>query len=289
MYGKIFESIYKGTLYGQWEALITFQQMIVLCDSDGVIDMTPPAISAITSIPLNIIEKGIEVLENPDPYSRTPDHEGRRIERLDDHRPWGWRIVNHEKYRDMTDYDTIKEQNRERQRRRREKLKEVGESNVTSRDSHAPSRHTDTDTNTDTNTKKSLGGSDAPPKNSYTPEFETAWKQYPPRSGSNDKRKAFKAWTARIKAGQAIRDMIDGTARYARYCESSGKTGTEFVMQAATFYGPADPPHFRQQWAIPPPTPKTDSDWIAKGQAMGIHARPGESMREFMERVRHAH
>lgn len=38
-------------------------------------------------------------MEQPDPYSRTEGEEGRRIVRLDDHRPWGWRIVNHEKYR----------------------------------------------------------------------------------------------------------------------------------------------------------------------------------------------
>ena len=48
MYGKIFESIYDGSLYGQWEAIVTMQQLIVLADADGVIDMTPPAISGKT-------------------------------------------------------------------------------------------------------------------------------------------------------------------------------------------------------------------------------------------------
>ena len=62
MYGKIFESMYDGTLYGQWEALITFQQMIVLADKEGFIEITPPALSARTGIPLEIIQKGIEIL-----------------------------------------------------------------------------------------------------------------------------------------------------------------------------------------------------------------------------------
>jgi len=35
--------MYEGTLYGQWEAIITFQQLIVLATEDGIIDMTPPA------------------------------------------------------------------------------------------------------------------------------------------------------------------------------------------------------------------------------------------------------
>ena len=98
MYGKIFDSMYEGTLYGHWQAIVTLQQMVVLCNSEGVVDMTPQAISARTSIPLNIIEKGIQDLSEPDRYSRTPGEEGRRIVTLDAHRPWGWVIVNYAKY-----------------------------------------------------------------------------------------------------------------------------------------------------------------------------------------------
>ena len=98
MYGKLFESMYDGTLVEDWRALITFQQMIVLCDPDGIVDVTPAALSRRTGIPIEHIEKGIGILEGEDPYSRTPDSDGRRIVRLDDHRQWGWYIVNHKKY-----------------------------------------------------------------------------------------------------------------------------------------------------------------------------------------------
>lgn len=87
--------MYDGTLAENWQALITFQQMIILCDDSGVIDLTPSAISRRTGIPIEHIEAGIKTLESDDPYSRTPDENGRRIVRLDDHRPWGWRIVNY--------------------------------------------------------------------------------------------------------------------------------------------------------------------------------------------------
>ena len=159
MYGKIFDSMYDGTLYGQWEAIVTFQQLIVLCDADGTVDMTPPAIAARTSIPLEIITKGLEILSKPDPYSRTPGSEGRRIELIDDHRPWGWTLVNHSKYKMLIDAETVREQNRERQRKHRESTAAVT-SNAPSRSvtpsnaSNAPSRHTDTDTDTDTKTLK---------------------------------------------------------------------------------------------------------------------------------------
>jgi hypothetical protein len=101
MYGKIFQQMYDGTLgtNGPWEALVTFQQLIVLADKDGVVDLTIPAIVRRTTIPQHIIEKGIAVLLLPDPDSRTPDDEGRRITLLSEHRSWGWKIVNYAKYR----------------------------------------------------------------------------------------------------------------------------------------------------------------------------------------------
>ena len=144
MYGKIFDSIYDGTLVEDWRALITFQQMIVLCDADGIIDMTPSAISRRTSIPIEHIKAGIEILEKPDEWSRTPDEDGCRIKRLDDHKPWGWYLVNHNKYKSLQDADTVREQNRIRKQRQRERDKQSR--NVT--DGHGQSRHTDIDTNT---------------------------------------------------------------------------------------------------------------------------------------------
>lgn len=73
--------MYDGTISANWQGLVTFQQMIVLCDADGVIDMTPPALSRRTGIPLEIIEKGIEFLESK-----------KIISNLYRHTPNGWVI-----------------------------------------------------------------------------------------------------------------------------------------------------------------------------------------------------
>jgi hypothetical protein len=99
MYGKLFSSMFRGSLYGKWQAIVTFQQMIILADQEGTVDFTPEALSATTSIPLDILQEGIRLLELPDPATRTPDEEGRRIVRLSEDRPWGWRIVNYLHYR----------------------------------------------------------------------------------------------------------------------------------------------------------------------------------------------
>lgn len=103
MYAKVFSQIYDGTLCtkGPWQALVTFQQMLVLADQDGNVDMTAGAIARRTTIPLEIIETGIQVLMAPDPESRTPTAEGRRIVPLSEDRSWGWQVVNYKHYRDM--------------------------------------------------------------------------------------------------------------------------------------------------------------------------------------------
>jgi len=137
--------MYRGTLYGHWEAIITMQQLIVLADADGIVDMTPQAIAAHTSIPLDIITKGISKLEETDPYSRTPGEDGRRIVLIDEHKPWGWQLVNYQKYKHLKDSDEVREQTRERVKRFREKR------NAEKRDvtlGNAEKRYTDTDTDT---------------------------------------------------------------------------------------------------------------------------------------------
>lgn len=103
MYAKIFAQIYDGTLctHGPWEALVTFQQLLILADQHGVVDLTAGAISRRTTIPTEIITQGIAALLLPDPESRTPTEEGRRIVPLSEGRSWGWRIVNYKHYREL--------------------------------------------------------------------------------------------------------------------------------------------------------------------------------------------
>lgn len=115
VFGKIFASMYEGSLCvkGPWEALVTFQQLIVIADKHGVVDLTAEAISRRTTIPLTIIEKGLRALEKPDPESRTPDEGGRRIVRLSSKRSWGWRIVNYLKYRDIRNQEARRDYHRQ--------------------------------------------------------------------------------------------------------------------------------------------------------------------------------
>lgn len=82
----------------------------------------------------------------------------------------------------------------------------------------------------------------------YSPEFEQAWSLYPRREGGNPKIDAWKAWRARVGAGMDPADMIGGVERYAAFIRAKGKEGTEYVLQAATFFGPNQ--HFSATWEL---------------------------------------
>jgi hypothetical protein len=241
MYGKIFDTIYDGTLAEDWRALITFQQMIVMCDADGVIDMTPQSISRRTGIPLEFIEAGIEILEKIDERSRTPDQEGRRIVRLDEHRPWGWYLVNHEKYKNLQDSDKVREQNRERKRRQREREQS---GHVPSRDvtqSHASSRHTDTDTNTELDLDHSISPPCTPPT------FDWFWKKYPRKVA---KAAAEKAWN-KLKVTNELETVILQALEKQKLQPKWQEAGGEFIPHAATWLN-------QRRWEdeiAPPPIP----------------------------------
>lgn len=69
------------------------------------------------------MKAAINTLEAPDPESRSPEMEGRRIIPVDEHRAWGWQIVNYSKYRAIRNDDDRREQNRLAQQKWREKQK----------------------------------------------------------------------------------------------------------------------------------------------------------------------
>lgn len=69
--------------------------------------------------------------------------------------------------------------------------------------------------------------------------FDVAWKKYPKRSGGNPRALAAKAWAARVREGVPDEELATATANYAAHCDAEKKSGTPYVMQGGTFYGPS--------------------------------------------------
>lgn len=123
MYAKVFEQIFDSSIAEDWQVRVVFEDFLKLCDKDGVVDKTVEAIARRTNVPIDIIRHAIQVLEQPDPRSRRKDHDGRRIILVDEHRDWGWIIVNYAYYRALASEEQRRATTRDRVRHFREKIK----------------------------------------------------------------------------------------------------------------------------------------------------------------------
>lgn len=121
-YGKVFPGLFTGSLHGQPAPQLVFVFLIANSDPDGNTDAHPRAIASMTGLPILEVETALEVLMAPDPASRTPDEDGRRVEQVN---PSLWHIVNYQKYRTMVDADTVRQQTKARVRAHREKKRSV--------------------------------------------------------------------------------------------------------------------------------------------------------------------
>lgn len=98
-YTKLFSSIVSSTVWCEDDK--TFRVwiwMLASADTEGNVEGSIPALARITNYSIPEVEASIARLTAPDPYSRTKDHEGRRIEEI----PGGWRILNFPRYREQT-------------------------------------------------------------------------------------------------------------------------------------------------------------------------------------------
>jgi hypothetical protein len=96
--------------------------MLAIADKNGEVQASIPGLARLAGVPIADCEEAIKKFLSPDPYSRTPDDEGRRIEQIDG----GWALLNHAKYRQMASKEDSKRDAAERQRRHRDKLRRNG-------------------------------------------------------------------------------------------------------------------------------------------------------------------
>lgn len=78
--------------------------MLAMADHAGRVHGSIPGLAHIARVPLDDCETALHTFLSPDPYSRTPDFEGRRIEVIDG----GWRLLNYAKHRALVDAESVK-------------------------------------------------------------------------------------------------------------------------------------------------------------------------------------
>jgi hypothetical protein len=109
-FAKLDSGIVNSTIWVQpHDVLRVWIWFLSQADSRGTVDTAAPALSLICMVPLERMREILLLLESPDPDSRSPNDDGRRIEKIDG---GGWRIINYGKYRESRDPQERKEYQR---------------------------------------------------------------------------------------------------------------------------------------------------------------------------------
>ena len=163
-YVKLFSKILDSTIWVEdSDTRIIWVTMLAMADRDGIVECTVPGLAGRAKVSLEKTEFALKKFQQPDKYSWSQVQEGRRIQPTDR----GWLLINYEAYREMLGADDVREKNRLRQERFRERRRNVMSRSVTTvsrkvtpvtQSNDNTDTPSDTDTDTETKTIKSKAG-----------------------------------------------------------------------------------------------------------------------------------
>lgn len=97
-YTKLFSSITASTIVSEPVATRwVWVTMLAAVKPDGCVYGSIPGLARLANVTLEETQIALKCFLAPDPFSRTQEHEGRRIEAIDG----GWKLLNHAKYDDL--------------------------------------------------------------------------------------------------------------------------------------------------------------------------------------------
>lgn len=93
---KLFSDILDSSIWRETkETRLVWITMLAMSDRDGHVSAAVPGLADRAKVTLEECIAALEVLSSPDKWSRSAEHEGRRIKAVDG----GWLVLNHAKYR----------------------------------------------------------------------------------------------------------------------------------------------------------------------------------------------
>lgn len=101
-------------------------------------------------------------------------------------------------------------------------------------------------------------------KDGFTQEFEEFWEYYPRQI---EKKRAFRAWKARLREGVDPEILIQACKNYAAYCTKQGLE-QRYIKHASTFLGPDKP--FEEYINGPPETVQQESSLLKEPKSWGL-------------------
>lgn len=121
MYGKFFESAFTGSMMGAGADAFALLGYIIANTKKSHVELNPRFLSAVIGMPEENVMRAIEFLSTPDPKSRNPEHEGRRIVH---EAGFQYLVPSWRHYHDILNEDDRRDYNRQKQRECRERKRQ---------------------------------------------------------------------------------------------------------------------------------------------------------------------
>ena len=224
-FAKLDVGIVDSTLWMKpHDALRVWIALLAKCDSYGIVRAAAPALAHLCFVTLDRFEEIIEEFASPDRHSRTPDNEGRRLQKIEG----GWLILNYLRYRDMMQRKAASHAERQAKYREKVKVRDARVTRTVTRDTEADSRGREQKAeavqklSSPAASELDLDLPDDPVSTTPKPlstaerEFEDLWSICEKRQGKGS---ALKAYLKARKSGQ-MPDIGTVKAAYCRMAES---------------------------------------------------------------------
>ncbi len=118
-FAKVYGTILDSSIWAENDPTrILWITMLAMADSTGYIEAAVPGLQGRARITMEETEAALEIFQAPDPHSKDPNNDGRRVEKAEG----GWQLLNYQKYRDRRTESQVKRA--KRQARYREKKRE---------------------------------------------------------------------------------------------------------------------------------------------------------------------
>lgn len=219
---KLFASITESSIWTEDDrTLRVWVAMLARSDSRGIVEGSIPGFASLCRMSVEDFMNALGNLSSPDPYSRTPDHEGRRIEPVQG----GWRILNYLAYRER---GQAKDGSRAPYfREYRATRKTQGTVARNKRNSGTVARNTEAEAEAE-NTPPNPQGGESP--SAPADRFDDFWKVYPRK---DSKQTARKAWR-KVKPAE-VDAILRNVAERKTGDPQWTKDGGQYIPHAASF------------------------------------------------------
>jgi len=194
-YTKLWSSLLDSSVWGEPDHVrLCWITMLAMKNEHGYVGASIDGIARRAVVSLEQAEDAIATLEAPDERSRSSEHDGRRIERVDR----GWQVLNHDYFRALNDKEERRRYERERKRRQRDTAGHV-------RDLSRVSTHADADADIEA----PIASLRSAPSSKADESFGIWWALYPKKVG---KQAAVKAWK-KLKPSPDLAEEIAAAAK----------------------------------------------------------------------------